>query len=620
RSHKVKQWGIATACVVAAGALGVAANATSLYNSYEYSRQTIRGRATELTEPGKTPAQGLDKEYITGWSYGVDETLTLMIPNVKGGATIKPVAGNNEFMSLADTSVGENCSEQEMYLLQQLPQYFGDQPMTNGPVYVGAFVLLLAILALFVVEKSPMKWALFAVGILAILLSWGHNFMWLTDLFIDWFPGYNKFRTVSSILVIVEFTIPMAAVMCLHKIITTPDFLERYSRPFYIVFGAGAFICLVGALVPSVFGTPFSANEIDQLRQMGLFNNPEYSGLVKAVTDARYSLVSKDCLRSLLFIALGFGVLMLYLSQKQKKPQYAVIMVCGLSLLMLIDLYTVNKRYVNTENFVAATENDAPFTPTPADRQILKDTAMNYRVYDVEGFSSARSSYFHKTIGGYHAAKLTRYNDLIEKQISKGNLGVINMLNAKYVISNGEAIQNPDALGNAWFVDSLIYADGANAEMEALDSLDAGRAAVVDKPFQGILKATAAKQPGDTIFETTYAPNRLTYHSQSAGNRVAVFSEIYFPWGWTATIDGKPAEIARVDYVLRALPVPAGKHTIEFRFEPQSQVTGERISIASIIIVYMLIAGSIALAVVRYLRRKKGGKPEDNAPKADELA
>lgn len=619
RSHTVKQWGIATACVVAAGALGVAANATSLYNSYEYSRQTIRGRATELTEPGKATAQGLDKEYITGWSYGVDETLTLMIPNVKGGATIKPVAGNNELMSLADTPVGENCNEQEFYLLQQLPQYFGDQPMTNGPVYVGAFVLLLAILALFVVEKSPMKWALFAIGILAILLSWGHNFMWLTDLFIDWFPGYNKFRTVSSILVIVEFTIPVAAVMCLHKIITTPDFLERYRRPFYIVFGAGAFVCLVGALFPSMFGTPFSANEIDQLRQMGLFNNPEYSGLVQAVTNARYSLVSSDCWRSLLFIALGFGVLMLYLSQKQKKPQYAVIMVCGLSLLMLIDLYTVNKRYVNTENFVAATENDAPFTPTPADRQILKDTAMNYRVYDVEGFSSARSSYFHKTIGGYHAAKLTRYNDLIEKQITKGNIGVINMLNAKYVISNGEAIPNPDALGNAWFVDSLIYVDGANAEMAALDSLDTGHAAVVDKPFQGILKSTAAKQPGDTIFETTYAPNRLTYHSQSAANRVAVFSEVYFPWGWTATIDGKPAEIARVNYVLRALSVPAGNHTIEFRFEPQSQVTGERISIASIIIVYMLIAGSIVLAVVGHLRHKKGGKPEDNAPKVDNL-
>ncbi len=295
-------------------------------------------------------------------------------------------------------------------------------------------------------------------------------------------------------------------------------------------------------------------------------------------------------------------------------------MVCGLSLVMLIDLYTINKRYVNTENFVAATENDAPFTPTAADQQILKDTAMNYRVYDVEGFGSARSSYFHKTIGGYHAAKLTRYNDLIEKQISKGNIGVINMLNAKYVISKGEAIPNPDALGNAWFVDSLIYVDGANAEMAALDSLDASHAAVVDKPFQGILKNRAAKQPGDTIFETTYAPNRLTYHSQSEGNRVAVFSEVYFPWGWTATIDGKPAEIARVNYVLRALPVPAGKHTIEFRFEPQSQVTGERISIASIIIVYMLIAGSIVLAVVGYLRHKKGGKPEDNAPKVDELA
>lgn len=614
RQKEMKRWGIATACVVGAGLVAVGANATSLYNSYEYSKETIRGRATELSAPDAGGAtKGLDKDYITGWSYGVDETLTLLIPNVKGGATIKPVGGENRILSLDQTDRGQQYGAEEQYMLQQFPQYFGDQPMTNGPVYVGAFVLLLAVLYLFV-GKGPMRWALFAVTVLAIFLSWGHNFMWFSDLFIDHFPLYNKFRTVSSILVIVEFTIPLLAILCLREIISTPDFFKRYSLQFYCIFGIGAVICLIGWVAPGFFGNTFSANEMDFLRQQGALGNPQFAGALGAIQETRRSLVSADSLRSFIFILLAFGLLMLYFKKSGIKPAW---LVCGLGVLLVLDLVSVNKRYVNSDNFVEPYE-EAPFQPTAADVRILKDTAQNYRVLDIPGMTAARSSYFHKTIGGYHAAKLTRYNDLLEHQIAKNNMAVLNMLNAKYVIMQGDTVvQNPDAMGNAWFVDHIRYVSDANTEMKALDSLDPRRMAVADRQFEKVLKTSAPAAAGDTIFETTYAPNRLTYHSRLSRPRIAVFSEIYFPWGWQATVDGKPVEIGRVNYVLRALNLPAGNHTVTFEFKPQSVERAESISVASIILIYIVCLGALACVVGRRFmpRRKKhdGGNTEVQA-------
>lgn len=614
RQKEMKRWGIATACVVGAGLVAVGANATSLYNSYEYSKETIRGRATELSAPDAGGAtKGLDKDYITGWSYGVDETLTLLIPNVKGGATIKPVGGENRILSLDQTDRGQQYGAEEQYVLQQFPQYFGDQPMTNGPVYVGAFVLLLAVLYLFV-GKGPMRWALFAVTVLAIFLSWGHNFMWFSDLFIDHFPLYNKFRTVSSILVIVEFTIPLLAILCLREIISTPDFFKRYSLQFYCIFGIGAVICLIGWVAPGFFGNTFSANEMDFLRQQGALGNPQFAGALGAIQETRRSLVSADSLRSFIFILLAFGLLMLYFKKSGIKPAW---LVCGLGVLLVLDLVSVNKRYVNSDNFVEPYE-EAPFQPTAADVRILKDTAQNYRVLDLPGMTAARSSYFHKTIGGYHAAKLTRYNDLLEHQIAKNNMAVLNMLNAKYVIMQGDTVvQNPDAMGNAWFVDHIRYVSDANTEMKALDSLDPRRMAVADRQFEKVLKTSAPAAAGDTIFETTYAPNRLTYHSRLSRPRIAVFSEIYFPWGWQATVDGKPVEIGRVNYVLRALNLPAGNHTVTFEFKPQSVERAESISVASIILIYIVCLGALACVVGRRFmpRRKKhdGGNTEVQA-------
>ncbi len=602
REHRIRQWGMATACVIAAGILAVGANSASLYNSYEYSKETVRGRATDLTPPPGTETGGMSRSAITAWSYGIDETMSLLIPNVKGGATIKPVAGESSLLSLADTGKADELSlaPEELQFLSQFPQYFGDQPMTNGPVYVGAFVLLLAILALFMVN-TPMKWALFAVSILAILLSWGHNFEAFTDFFIDNFPGYNKFRAVASILVIVEFTIPLLAIMAVRKMLETENYLQRFGMVFYTVFGLGAIVCFLGWVAPSMFGEPYSASEIQQLQQAGAFSNPQYYNILNAIRETRLSLVSTDSLRSLAFILLGALVIFLYLRGAVKNR---AVFVCMLTAVMLIDLFSVGKRYVNSENFTRPALEDVTFNKTAADEAILKDTS-NYRVYDVQGLYSARSSYFHKTIGGYHAAKLTRYNDLLDHQISKGNMGVINMLNTKYFLSGEQYERNPGALGNAWFVDTISYVADADSEMAALDSLDTATAAVADAKFRETLGNAIPKSLGDTIYETSYAPNALTYSVNSAKGGIAVFSEIYFPWGWTATVDGKETQIGRVNYTLRALRVPAGRHEIRFSFDPKSVRVTNNISIASVSVIYILCAISLLLLALPIIRKRK---------------
>ena len=608
REKQVKPWIYATLCIIGAGGLGVVANCASLYNSYEYAKETVRGKATELTsQTGEAPTPGMDKAAITQWSYGVGETFTLLIPNVKGGASIKPEGGSNRIMSVLDTEKGSTAylSPEESQIAGQFTQYFGDQPMTNGPVYVGAFVLMLAILAMFVVDEGKwavIKWALFAVSILAILLAWGHNFDGFTNFFIDNFPGYNKFRAVSSILVIVEFCIPLLAAMAIVKMVTTPDFMARYAWTFYTVMGAGMLICLIGWISPSVFGAPWSAQEVEILQSQGILADPLYSNIINTISASRLSLVSQDSIRSFFFILIGALACYLYLKGAYRNK---AVFVCSLTVVVLIDLFTVNRRYVDDDNFVEPVYAQSSLDMTDADRQILQDKDPNYRVLDADDFGGARSSYFHKTIGGYHAAKLTRYNDLIERQISKNNPGVLNMLNTKYIISRGQVITNPDALGNAWFVEGIEYVDGPDAEMAALDSLDTGRKAVADAAFKKTLGPAKHKEPGDTIYETTYAPNKLTYKSQSKNGGIAVFSEIFFPWGWEATVDGKPVEIGRVDYVLRALNVPAGNHEIVFRFDPRSIRVANTFSMISIILIYVLCAGALAYAFLNLTRSRR---------------
>ena len=604
RNHKTGSWAIATCCAIIAGALAVGANSASLYNTYEYSKETVRGRATDLSVSGSADTGGMDRNAITAWSYGIDESLTFLVPNVKGGATIKPIQGQTRVLSAADTDKADQLglSPQELAMVGQFPQYFGDQPMTNGPVYAGIVVLLLAIIALFVVQ-SPMKWALFAVAVLALMLSWGHNFNALTDFFIDNFPGYNKFRAVSSFLVVVEFVIPLLAALCIRKILDTPDFMDRYRYVVYLVGGGAALICLVGWISPSVFGDPFSAQETEYLAQNGVFSNPAYYGVINGIRESRLSLVAADCARSLMFIILGALVFILYFKGAVKSKNMFVIM---LATVVLIDLFSINKRYVSSESFTDRVDNEEALQKTPIDEAILRDTAINYRVLDIPGMGEARSSYFHKTIGGYHAAKLTRYNDLLQKQITKGNPAVINMLNAKYIIT-GDSIGysvNPYALGNAWWISKIDYVANADAEMAALDDINPATTAVADASFRSLLGEPSSPAPSDTIYETTYAPNRLTYHASTARGGVAVFSEIFFPWGWNATIDGQTAEIGRVDYVLRALKVPAGNHTIEFSFDPKSLHVTNTIGIVCVVLIYLGCAGALVWCCLS-MRRKE---------------
>lgn len=598
RANTLKKWAKATGVLAVAAALAVGANLPSLYNTYEYSKQTMRGGHSELAvATANSTKGGLDKNYITQWSYGISETFSLLIPNIKGGATIIPTDGQNVQTSMAEVEqVKEDYQKgkidyQTYSNLQMFPQYFGDQPMTNGPVYVGALIFALFILGL-VIVKGPVKWALFAVTVLSVALSWGHNMMWLTDWFIDHFPLYNKFRTVASILVIAEFTMPLLAALALQKIVTTPDFFKLHSKAFFGSFGISIFFCLLGMMAPSVFGSGISQMEADMFAEYAA-QGYDLSPLYASLQDARMAMVSADALRSFVFLVIGAALFWLYFKNILKKEA-----LCGaLLVVVLIDMYPVDKRYLNTKSFsMKPAMAQQTIEPRPVDLQILQDTAMNYRVMDLSRFGDAMPSYFHKCIGGYHAAKLTRYQDLIDRQISKNNVEVLNMLNAKYlVVDDTTAHINPEALGNGWFVDKVTYVKGAQAEMAVLDTLHTAVGAVADESFRSVLGEAKAVMPGDTIIETVYKPNELHYKTISRNGGLAVFSEIYFPWGWTATVDGKEVPVGRVNYVLRALQLPAGEHTVVFRFDPQSVHTTETVAYASVVLIYLALIGAFLL-------------------------
>lgn len=598
RANTLKKWAKATGVLAIAAALAVGANLPSLYNTYEYSKQTMRGGHSELAVASANSTKGgLDKNYITQWSYGISETFSLLIPNIKGGATIIPTDGQNVQTSMAEVEqVKEDYQKgkidyQTYSNLQMFPQYFGDQPMTNGPVYVGALIFALFILGLIIV-KGPVKWALFAVTVLSVALSWGHNMMWLTDWFIDHFPLYNKFRTVASILVIAEFTMPLLAALALQKIVTTPDFFKLHSKAFFGSFGISIFFCLLGMMAPSVFGSGISQMEADMFAEYAA-QGYDLSPLYASLQDARMAMVSADALRSFVFLVIGAALFWLYFKNILKKEA-----LCGaLLVVVLIDMYPVDKRYLNTKSFsMKPAMAQQTIEPRPVDLQILQDTAMNYRVMDLSRFGDAMPSYFHKCIGGYHAAKLTRYQDLIDRQISKNNVEVLNMLNAKYlVVDDTTAHINPEALGNGWFVDKVTYVKGAQAEMAVLDTLHTAVGAVADESFRSVLGEAKAVMPGDTIIETVYKPNELHYKTISRNGGLAVFSEIYFPWGWTATVDGKEVPVGRVNYVLRALQLPAGEHTVVFRFDPQSVHATETVAYASVALIYLALIGAFLL-------------------------
>ena len=589
--------------VCAAGALiGVLLNLSNLYHTWQYAQESMRGKS-ELVKKNVTnqTSSGLDRDYITQWSYGIDETWTLLVPNAKGGASV-PLAANAKAMEKADPNF--------MQIYQQMGQYWGDQPGTSGPVYVGAFVLMLFVLGLFIV-KGPMKWALLGATVLSILLSWGHNFMPFTDFFLDYVPMYSKFRTVASILVIAEFTIPLLAMLALKRLVDDPDLMGKQMRWVYVSFGLTGGIALLFALMPTVFFSDFiSAAELEALKGIPA----DYlAPLESNLRSIREGIFVADCWRSFWIIAIGMALLLLYRYRKLK----AEYMVGAMVLLCLIDMWQVNKRYLNDGMFVEKSVREQAQPMSETDRLILRDKDLDYRVLNLASntFNENETSYYHKSIGGYHAAKLRRYQDLIDNYIAlemqqlmsalakaggdmtkvKGDsiFPVLNMLNAKYFIvplQNNKTvpIQNPYVLGNAWFVDKLNYVNNANQELEALGKLNLRHEAVADARFKAVLGEATPQDSTSVVKLTAYAPNQLTYEVKSATGGVMVFSEIYYP-EWTATVDGKPVEIGRADYVLRALKVDKGQHQVVLTFDPKSVKQTETVAYAAYVVLLLVV-------------------------------
>ena len=637
RNKTWKQWGVSTAVLAGAMLLGVAANAPNLYHTYEYSKLTMRGQHSELTSEQAPEAQatgGLDRDYITHYSYGQSETFSLLIPNINGGASTHIRGGQPMGTSLADSPEGKELMRrgQEMVLLQIFSPYFGGVEGTNGPVYVGAIIVALFLLGA-IMCRGPLKWALVILTLLSIGLALGRNMQWLTDLFIDYVPMYSKFRTVESILVIAEFTMPLLAILGLKELLACTD-AKRRMKALAWSFGPCAVICVVALLAPSAFGQAVGGERDQSIINMYVayqqlpegFRLQDYPTVYEAVESMRLGLVRADALRSLVLLAVAFLALMMWSRGKLRKA-WAVAIV---GIAVLVDLYGADKRYLSTESFTAPVAS-APFVASPADQAILKDTDPDYRVLNVNEFQSADPSYFHKAVGGYHAAKLTRYQDLIDRHLGivarpelpqllalradsiareydpalvkdvRAHLNVLDMLNTRYFIvdPNGEPVRNPNALGNAWFVSELQYVDTPDAEMAALDDLNPATQAVADKKFQAALGE--AKAAEGTIRLTSYAPDRLEYESSSPTGGLAVFSEVYFPWGWEATVDGKPVELGRVNYILRAMQLPAGEHKVVMTFSPKSVKVTDTIATVAIVVVYLLLA----LAVILSIRKKK---------------
>ena len=605
-------WKATAACAVGA-ALGICINISNLYHTWQYGQESMRGKS-ELVKKNAAnqTSSGLDRDYITQWSYGIGETWTLLIPNTKGGASF-PLVMNKTAMEHADNNY--------IQIYQQLTQYWGEQPGTSGPVYVGAFVLMLFILGLFIV-KGPMKWALLAATVLSILLSWGRNFMGFTDFFLDYMPMYAKFRTVASILVIAEFTIPLLAMLALKQVVEENN-LKTLGKPLVLSFGLTAGFCALFALMPSLFFSDFVSSA--ELHAMSQIPADQLNPLLDNLREMRRAMFTADCWRSFWIIVIGAGILLLYLTKKMK----ATYAVGAILVLCLIDMWQVDKRYLNDEMFVEKSQRDAPQPMTATDKQILQDKSLDYRVLNLASntFNENETSYYHKSIGGYHAAKLRRYQEMIDAYIApemqklmpaiadaQGDMTkvagdslypVLNMLNTKYVImplQGGQTvpIQNPYAYGNAWFVDKVNYVDNANQEIDMIGKLNLRHEAVADKKFQQQLGA-AVDQENAVVTIKSYEPNHLTYDVQSDKGGVVVFSEIYYP-GWTATIDGQPAELGRVNYILRALNVKAGQHQVELSFHPKSVERTETIAYVAFVLLLLSVA---AVVFVEWKKQKK---------------
>lgn len=598
REKRIRDFVIASTVLVVAGILGVMTHTGNLWATYEYSKYSIRGK-TELSSEKENRTSGLDKDYATDWSYGVAETMTLLVPNFHGGSSHGSLSKNSETYK----ALSQNRIPNPENIVKGLPLYWGPQPFTSGPVYAGAIVVFLFIFSLFYL-KGPMKWWGIAITLLSIMLSWGKHFMPLTNFFLEYVPLYNKFRAVSMTLVIAEVSIPILAFIAMDKLIKD-DQKKNALKPLKLsLYITGGILLLFALFGGSLFS--FSAAGDASLGLPDWFMN--------ALREDRIKMFRSDSIRSLIFILLGFGVLWAYLSGKLKLNYLLLI----IPLLILADMWPVNKRYLNDDDFKRKSQVTNPYQATKADLSILKDKDLYYRVYNInEAFDgSARTSYFHKNIGGYHGAKLRRYQEIIENPLQAERLKIaqslneqniplaevlqnataFNMLNTKYFIINEEAepLKNPYACGNAWFVSDYRIVNNADEELAALDGLKPESIAVIDKRFEKNLAGFT--KPGTvegSINLTSYSPNHLVYDSKSSQDALAVFSDIYYEKGWNAFIDGKETPYFRADFILRAMIIPAGEHKIEFKFQPKSFFVGSNISLAASLILIIVLVGAV---------------------------
>lgn len=602
-------------CLVA-GLLGVFTNISNLYHTWEYQKESMRGKSELVKEnSANQTSSGLDRDYITQWSYGIDETWTLLVPNTKGGSSMTAI-------SMAPQA-REKGDPMYMDIYQQMGQYWGEQPGTSGPVYVGAFVMMLFVLGLFIV-KGSIKWSLLAATILSIMLSWGHNMMWFTDLFLDYVPMYAKFRTVASILVIAEFTIPFLGMLALKRLIDEPECLTSTIKGkkvnwLYVSFGITGGICLLFALMPTLFFEDFVSQA--EMRALAGIPQEQLGGLLNNLREVRIAMFTADCWRSLAIIVVCTAFVVAY----RMKKLNAMVMACCIAVVCLFDLWQVDKRYLNDDMFVSNTLRTAPVEPSETDRMIMQDKSLDYRVLNLASntFNENETSFFHKSIGGYHAAKLRRYQELIDEHISKemqqgfsaiaeaqGDMQkvngdslfpVLNMLNTKYFIlplQGGQTtpMSNPYTMGNAWFVSEVQYVENANRELDALDDINLRNTAVADKKFEAVLGASKQQDSTSVAQITKYEPNELHYDVASKNGGVLVFSEIYYP-GWTATVDGQAVEIGRVNYVLRAINMQPGNHKVVLEFKPTSITTTETIAYVSLAILLLTTIAAIFYAL-----------------------
>ncbi|MAZ55132.1 MAG: hypothetical protein CMP55_04950 [Flavobacteriales bacterium] len=560
-----------------AGLLGTLTSIDRIATTFEYGQESIRGKS-ELTNDMSNKTSGLDKDYATAWSYGIAESFTLLIPNFHGGSSSGALTTDSKTYRLFKNS---QQASQAKKIIKQLPLYWGSQPFTSGPVYSGAVVCFLFVMGLFLI-KGYLRWWILITFLLMLALSWGKNFMPLTDFFLNYIPGYNKFRAVSTTLVIIELLIPFLGILTLNEIIKKGK-TNKVMKSFKYALGIVGSLCIIFVLFPNAF---FDFE--------GLYDDQYGDALAEALQLDRASLFSADAFRSLAFILLSSACIWLYLNKTIKKAPLILL----IGLLILADMWVVNKRYLNDEKFKVKRKVLQPFTPSVADNQILQDPDPNFRVYNttVSSFNDASTSYFHKSIGGYHGAKLKRYQELIDFHISKGNMNVLNMLNTKYFIVRGKNNQpvaqlNPNALGNVWFISDIVRVENSDEEIQKLGQINTANQVIVDERYD--VQSTVDYDTSASIQLTNYKPNHLTYKSSSTKNQFAVFSEIYYDKGWNAYIDGLLVPHVRVNYLLRGLPIPSGNQTIEFKFEPKTFYLTQNITLFTSILVIISVLYAI---------------------------